>query len=99
MREMTWTYDIYNASAASGDKDGSMTITGTGSLAKYQVDATIADYGYAVALERVLIAGDFTVLRQNVFIETSLTSIVFHENSQVVALGVAVFLDSTSLTK
>jgi hypothetical protein len=100
MREMTWTYDIYNPSVASGYKDGSMTITGPdGTLDKYEVDAAIANYGNSVALERVIIAGDFKFLSQNVFIDTNLTSIVFHENSQVIGFGVAVFQNSTTLTK
>jgi hypothetical protein len=93
---MTWTYDVRNPSAASGSDDGSMIITGGGSvLSQSLVNNAIDSYnnysGNSVPLRSVIITGGFYNVSAKAFNATLFTSIVFPTDSQVTSFGTQVF--------
>jgi hypothetical protein len=88
---MVYTYNVNSTTATfDGNDDGSLTIIGSGDLFQGRVNNAITSYsnsGKSVSLpSTVLVAGTFTSLGDNAFINTGFTSIKFSEDSLVTTI-------------
>jgi hypothetical protein len=98
---MSWSYNV-NTGVSGGGADGSMTITGDGTLSQTHVNNAIGNYnatpGQTVPLTSVVVAGTLTSTGNSTFFKTQFTSIVFSQDSQVTTLGNSAFQNCQKLT-